>query len=101
MEAYCLIKVPVVNRVDYTMYLELYEGMLWFHTDVHKWTSTVKTKYLKDLDVLQNLVTVPLVAMLDKEDNKLIKFSKTIGFKHVQPFVGQDNRMYLIYSRGL
>jgi hemoglobin-like flavoprotein len=96
-----LIKVPVVNRRDYTMYLELYSNMLWFHTDVFKWTPEVKKEYLKDLDALQNLVTVPLAAMLDKEDNKLVKFSETIGFKHVQPFVGQDNRMYLIYSRGL
>jgi hemoglobin-like flavoprotein len=96
-----MVKVPVVNRRDYTMYLELYSNMLWFHTDVFKWTPEVKKQYLKDLDVLQHLVTVPLAAMLDKEDNKLIKFAETIGFKHVQPFVGQDNRMYLIYSRGL
>lgn len=96
-----MIKVPVVNRKDYTMYLELFEGMLWFHTDVYRWTAEVKKEYLKDLDVLQRLTAVPLVAMLDEDDNKLIKFSETIGFKHVQPFVGQDNRMYLIYSRGL
>lgn len=96
-----MIKVPVVNRKDYTMYLELYSNMLWFHTDVFKWTPEVKKEYLKDLDILQNLVTVPLAAMLDKEDNKLVKFAETIGFKQVQPFVGQDNRMYLIYSRGL
>ena len=96
-----MIKVPVVNRRDYTMYLELYSNMLWFHTDVFKWTPEVKKEYLKDLDILQNLVTVPLAAMLDKEDNKLVKFAETIGFKQVQPFVGQDNRMYLIYSRGL
>jgi hypothetical protein len=96
-----MVKVPIVNRKDYTMYLELFEGMLWFHTDVYRWTAEVKKEYLKDLDVLQSLTAVPLVAMLDKDDNKLIKFSETIGFKHVQPFVGQDNRMYLIYSRGL
>jgi hypothetical protein len=96
-----MIKVPVVNRRDYTMYLELFSGMLWFHTDVYRWTAAVKKEYLKDLDVLQNLTAVPLVAMLDEDNSKLIKFAETIGFKHVQPFVGQDNRMYLIYSRGL
>ena len=83
------------------MYLELYSNMLWFHTDVFKWTPEVKKEYLKDLDVLQHLVTVPLAAMLDEDNSKLIKFAETIGFKHVQPFVGQDNTMYLIYSRGL
>ena len=75
--------------------------MLWFHTDVFKWTPEVKKEYLKDLEVLQNLISVPLVAMLDEDNNKLIKFAEAIGFKHVQPFVGQDNIMYLIYSRGL
>ena len=96
-----MIKVPVVNRKDYTMYLELFSGMLWFHTDVYRWTAAVKKEYLKDLDVLQSLTSTPLVAMLDEDNSKLIKFAETIGFKHVQPFVGQDNRMYLIYSRGL
>jgi hypothetical protein len=96
-----MVKVPVVNRRDYTMYLELFSGMLWFHTDVYRWTAAVKKKYLKDLDMLQSLTAVPLVAMLDEDNSKLIKFAETIGFKHVQPFVGQDNRMYLIYSRGL
>ena len=96
-----MIKVPVVNRRDYTMYLELFSGMLWFHTDVYRWTAAVKKEYLKDLDVLQSLTSTPLVAMLDEDNSKLIKFAETIGFKHVQPFVGQDNIMYLIYSRGL
>jgi len=96
-----MVKVPVVNREHYTMYLELFEGMLWFHTDVYRWTAAVKKEYLKDLDMLQSLTAVPLVAMLDEDNSKLIKFAETIGFKHVQPFVGQDNRMYLIYSRGL
>ena len=96
-----MVKVPVVNRRDYTMYLELFSGMLWFHTDVYRWTAAVKKEYLKDLDMLQSLTAVPLVAMLDEDNSKLIKFAETIGFKHVQPFVGQDNRMYLIYSRGL
>lgn len=94
-----MIKIPVVNRENYTMYLELYEGMLWFHTDVHRWNKEVKKKYLEDLDLLQYLNAVPLVAMLDQTDNKLIKFAELIGFKYEQPFKGTDNKMYYIYSR--
>jgi hypothetical protein len=68
------------------MYLELYEGMLWFHTDVYKWTATIKTKYLEDLNLLQYLNNVPLVAMLDQSNHKLIKFAESIDFKYEQPF---------------
>jgi len=66
------------------MYLEFFEGMLWFHTDVHKWTPEVKTK---------------LVAMVNQRDKKLSKFGKVIGFKYEQPFLGNDKQMYDIYSR--
>lgn len=96
-----MIKIPVVNREDYTMYLELHAGMLWFHTDVHRWNKEVKKKYLEDLNLLQHLNAVPLVAMLDKTNHKLIKFAKFIGFKYEQPFKGNDNEVYEIYSRSL
>lgn len=81
------------------MYLEFFEGMLWFHTDVHRWTNEVKTKYLEDLNILQYLVNSPLLAMINKRDKKLTKFTKVIGFKYEQPFLGNDKQMYDIYSR--
>ena len=81
------------------MYLEFFEGMLWFHTDVHKWTAAVKVKYLEDLNILQYLVNSPLLAMINKRDKKLTKFTKVIGFKYEQPFLGNDKQMYDIYSR--
>jgi len=93
------MKVPVVLRQDYIMYLELFEGMLWFHTDVHKWTVEIKAKYLEDLNILQYLVNCPLVAMVNQRDKKLGKFSRVIGFKYEQPFLGNDKQMYDIYSR--
>jgi len=94
-------KTPVVFRKDYIMYLEFFDNLLWFHTDVYKWSKTVKTKYLKELNLLQQLNNIPLLALIDKQDMKLAKFAKTIGFKFKQPFLGQDNRMYHIYSRSL
>ena len=96
-----MIKVPVVNRKDYTMYLELHDGFLWFHSDVHKWTSQVKTKYLGDLHLLQYLTDVPVLALIDEDNKKLAKFAQTIGFEFKQPFLGQDKKMYHIYSRSL
>jgi hypothetical protein len=94
-------KTPVVFRKDYVMYLEFFDNFLWFHTDVRKWTPTVKTKYLEDLNLLQHLTNIPLLALVEKQDTKLAKFGNTIGFEFKQPFLGQDNKMYHIYSRSL
>ena len=96
-----MVKVPVVNRKEYTMYLEMYDGFLWFHTDVFKWTPATKTKYLEDLHLLQALTEVPLVALVEETDKKLAKFANKIGFEYQQPCIGQDKKMYHIYSRGL
>ena len=102
MEAYSLsFKVPVVIREDYTMLLELHDNLIWFHTDVRKWTPEIKVKYLEDLNLLQHLVSVPLVALVEETNTKLAKFGKTIGFKFKQDFISQDNKMYHIYSRSL
>lgn len=93
------MKIPVVNRHDYTMYLEQFAGMLWFHTDVFKWNKAVKKKFVEDLNILQDLVGIPLVAMIDNP--KLAKFAGTIGFKYEQPILGAENQTYEIYSRSL
>ena len=95
----CMSKTPVVNRQDYTMYLENFAGMLWFHTDVYKWSSEVKKSFITDLNTLQTLVSVPLVALID--NTKLAKFARSIGFKYEQPIKGNNNDTHEIYSRSL
>lgn len=92
------MKVPVVLREDYTMSLELFESMLWFHSDVHKWTPKVKTKYLEDLDLLQYLVNIPLVALVTETNTKLAKFGEVTGWKKFDKVVF-NNVKYDIYSR--
>ncbi len=83
------------------MLLELHENLIWFHTDVRKWTPEVKVKYLEDLNLLQHLVSVPLVAFASEDNKKLVKFGKSIGFEFKEDFIGQDKQMYHIYSRSL
>jgi hypothetical protein len=80
------------------MYLELFSGMLWFHTDVYRWTAAVKKEYLKDLDVLQNLVTVPLVALVEETDNKLSKFGLSTGWTKFNKLTLNDTK-YDVYTR--
>jgi len=95
------MKTPVVNRQDYTMYLEDYAGMLWFHTDVHKWSSEVKLKYLEDLNLLQYLVNVPLVALVEEDNKKLAKFGEVTGWKVIDKMYLNNGKVGLVYTRSL
>ena len=100
METYS-VKVPVVNRQDYTMYLENYAGMLWFHTDVHKWSSKVKSKYLEDLNLLQHLVNVPLVALVEEDNKKLAKFGEVTGWSIIDKMNLNNGKVGYVYTRSL
>jgi hypothetical protein len=95
------VKTPVVQRQNYVMYLEFFADMHWFHTDVFNWTPKVKKKYLEDLNLLQYLVSTPLVALIEEDNTKLAKFAKSIGFKYLEPCKGKDDDNYFIWSRGL
>jgi hypothetical protein len=93
------MKTPVVNRYDYTMYLENYAGMLWFHTDVHRWSSKVKTKYLEDLNLLQHLVGVPLVALVEEDNKKLAKFGEVTGWQVFDKLNLDNGKVGYVYTR--
>ena len=80
------------------MSLELFEGMLWFHSDVLRWTPEVKQKYITDLNLLQHLVSVPLVALVAETNTKLAKFGKVTGWKKFDKVVFNQVK-YDIYSR--
>lgn len=95
------MKVPVVIRVDYTMYLESYADMLWFHTDVRKWSSEVKTRFLEDLNLLQYLVDVPLVALVEEDNKKLAKFGEVTGWKVIDQMNLNNGKVGYVYTRSL
>ena len=80
------------------MYLEMYAGMPWFHTDVSSWTPEIKKKYLEDLNLLQYLMSTPLVALIEEDNTKLAKFAKSIGFKMEQPLKLNNGQLGYIYS---
>ena len=95
------MKVPVVNRPEYRMYLEDFAGMLWFHTDVRKWSSKVKTKYIEDLNLLQYLVNLPIVALVDEDNKKLAKFGEVTGWKVINQMNLNNGKVGLVYTRSL
>ena len=83
------------------MYLENFAGMLWFHTDVHKWSSEVKEKYLEDLNLLQYLVDVPLVALVEEDNIKLAKFGKLTGWSIIDKMNLNNGKVGYVYTRSL
>lgn len=95
------MKIPVVNRPDYVIYLEWFNEMHWIHTDVFKWTKDTKKEYLKDLNNLQSLIDSPLFGAVEDGNTKLSKFGSKIGFSYVRDLKGNDGNLYKIYKRSL
>jgi hypothetical protein len=93
------MKIPVVNRLEYTQYLEYFNEMYWLHTDVFKWSAEVKKNYVRELNQLQSLLNAPLYGLVDND--KLGKFGETIGFVYVKDLIGNDGNVYKIYTRSL
>lgn len=96
-----MIKVPVVQRQDYVMYLEYWENMHWFHTDVRKWNKVVKTKFLEDLNLLQYLVGTPLVALVEEDNKKLAKFGEVTGWTIFDQITLNDGKVGYVYTRSI
>jgi len=73
-------KVPVVNREDYTIWLENYRNIATFiHADVYKYNKTVRQDFGEDLEILANLHKYPLYVLAHKDNKKLKKFMSIYG----------------------
>lgn len=92
------MKTPVVIRDSYVMYLEWFNNYLWFHTDVFKWTSSIKEKFIEDLNTLQSLLPLPLKAMVKEDQQKLAKFGETVGWYKEQEMILIDGSKAFMYS---
>lgn len=93
------MKLPIVNRPEYTQYLEFFDNTYWLHTDVNKWSAEIKKQYILELNQLQSLLNAPLFGLVDND--KLGKFGESIGFSYLQSSVGNDGNTYKIYIRSL
>lgn len=81
------------------MYLEEFGTLPWFHTDVYRWTPDIKKSFLDDLDNLQRQLPVPIIAISEATNKKLLKFGKSIGFKYEADWEDINGTLYHIYSR--
>jgi len=93
------MKVPVVNRQEYIIYLEYFNEMYWLHTDVFKWSTKIKKEYLKELDTLLRLLNNTIYSLIEEENIKLSKFAEVIGFKDFKYLQSKENNLYRIYTR--
>jgi len=73
-------KVPVINRENYTIWLENYKNIANFiHADVYKYNKTTREEFGKDLDRLMDLHQNPLYVLTEKSNKKLKKFMSIYG----------------------
>lgn len=91
------MKTPVCIKPEYIFYLEWFDGWLWFHTDVHKWTAKIKKQFLNDLTSVQSLLPLPLLAFIEEEKTQLAKFAEAINFKKQDTVVSPEGKKAFIY----
>jgi hypothetical protein len=95
------MKIPIVIRQDYILYLEYFNNLFFLHTDVYRWSSEVKKHYLRELNQLQNLLNTDIYGVVEDWNNKLGKFGEKIGFKYLKDLQGNDGNLYKVYKRSL
>lgn len=91
------MKVPVAETPNFVIYLEHYKDLVWLHTDVHKWTPKIKKCFVDIINHIQETININLYALIDND--KLNKFSKTIGFTFYKTVLGFDNNEYKVFIR--
>ena len=82
---------------NYIIYFEFFNNLMWFHTDVFKWSARVKREYLRDLQIVRSLINIPLLAFIERENVKLNKFARSIGMEQMQEVVSKDGAIAYIY----
>lgn len=80
------------------MSLEYFSHWIWFHTDVFKWTPEVKRKYVADLNTIQSLLPLPLIALVKEDNKKLAKFGESLGWKKEKEMILTDGSKAFIYN---
>ncbi|MBB3910154.1 hypothetical protein [Sphingomonas desiccabilis] len=88
------LKVPVVRRSVYTLYLEQATPQHTFiHCDVHHpWSGRVKRQLAADFEALKALHGGPLYALHERGDTKHSKFLAMFGFRWAASFVDHHHR---------
>jgi hypothetical protein len=94
------LKVPVVRRSVYTLYLEQATPRHTFiHCDVHgRWTPEVKRRLAADFETLKGLHGGPFYALHEPGDRKHTKFLAMFGFRWAASFTDRHHRRMEIHK---
>ncbi|WP_375292307.1 hypothetical protein [Sphingomonas melonis] len=94
------LKVPVVCRPVYTLYLEqATPAHTFIHCDIHgRWSPRIKRELIADWIALKNLHGGPLYALHAPADRKHLKFLHLFGFRRVSSFIDRTGHAKEIFS---
>ena len=93
------MKTPVVLKDDYSIYYELYEGLIFVHSDVYKWNKKVMTSFLQDANDIVKPLNTPVYAYHMVGDKKHLKFLLMNNFYCVREGFSVDHRPIQIYKK--
>lgn len=80
------------------MYLEFFEEFLWFHIDIKRWSVEVKKNCKKDFASIQDLIDIPILALVREDDIKLARFAQSFGWLKKCQIVLLDGSKAFIYA---
>jgi hypothetical protein len=94
------LKVPVVRRPEYTLFLEqATRHHTFIHCTVHvRWTASVKRQLLQDWADLKRLHGGPIYALHTPGDRKHHHFINIFGFRRATSFTSKAGAPMEIYS---
>lgn len=77
-------QVPVVNRDEYTIFVEYIPSQpdraYWLHCTVRRWSHTVARRIYRDLGVLIEMTGAGFFVAVALDDHKLARFTEMMGF---------------------
>lgn len=93
-------KEVVYECSDFIIYIERYLGLLWFHTDVFRWTPTIAKAYKKQVKLVLDSFKRDIFALNEEEGHKKRgKFGESIGFEFLSWWDFGTHTAHRIYRR--
>lgn len=93
------VKVPMMIRDEYVIYIEKAYGVHWIHCDVKKWGKGVFKALLRDLNKVQLFIGETIFALF--VDDKQEKFMRMFGFKFLRDVEKTGGEKTKVFERPL